>query len=380
MSEALLNNAQRLSKSFAQRSAEFEQARRLPADVSDAMAKAGIYRMFVPQSLGGSETSPLVSSQVFETLAQGDAACGWVAFIAATSGSSLARIETSAAKQMFASPQTMLAGVFAPNGKAVKSGEDYILNGQWQWGSGTQNADWVLAGSMVIDPEQPADAKPRAHMCLVPKDAIEFLDTWHSTGLRGTGSTDFKLTDHRVPSAHIVGLEVRKMPDTPLFQFPNFTLLALGIGAVSMGIARAALNEFVGLAQQKKRISSSSTIAERSHTQMQIATAEAKLRSARAFYYDSVEQAWERALAGDTVDVDQRRNLRLATTHAVMASAEVVDCAYKLAGGVSVYQSSNLQRHFRDIHVATQHIMVAPSTLETTGRLFLGLPTNTATL
>lgn len=380
MSEALLNNAQRLSKSFAQRSAEFEQARRLPADVSDAMAKAGIYRMFVPQSLGGSETSPLVSSQVFETLAQGDAACGWVAFIAATSGSSLARIETSAAKQMFASPQTMLAGVFAPNGKAVKSGEDYILNGQWQWGSGTQNADWVLAGSMVIDPEQPADAKPRAHMCLVPKDAIEFLDTWHSTGLRGTGSTDFKLTDHRVPSAHIVGLEVRKMPDTPLFQFPNFTLLALGIGAVSMGIARAALDEFVDLAQQKKRISSSSTIAERSHTQMQIATAEAKLRSARAFYYDSVEQAWERALAGDTVDVDQRRNLRLATTHAVMASAEVVDCAYNLAGGVSVYQSSNLQRHFRDIHVATQHIMVAPSTLETTGRLFLGLPTNTATL
>ena len=380
MSEALLNNAQQLSKAFGQRSTEFEQARRLPTDVSDAMAKAGIYRMFVPQSLGGLETSPLVSSQVFETLAQGDAACGWVAFIAATSGSSLARIETSVAKQMFTSPETMLAGVFAPNGKAVKTGDDYILNGQWQWGSGTQNADWVLAGSMVIDPQQPADAKPRAHMCLVPKDAIEFLDTWHSTGLRGTGSTDFKLTDQRVPSAHIVGLEVRKMPDTPLFQFPNFTLLALGIAAVSMGIARAALDEFVALAQEKKRASSSTTIAERSHTQMQIATAEAKLRSARAFYYDSLEQAWSRATAGDPVEIDQRRNLRLATTHAVMASAEVVDCAYNLAGGVSVYQTSNLQRHFRDIHVATQHIMVAPSTLETTGRLFLGLPTNTATL
>ena len=82
-------------------------------------------------------------------------------------------------------------------------------------------------------------------MCLVPKDAIEFLNTWHSTGLRSAGSADFKLTDQRVPSALIVGLEVRKMPDTPLFQFPNFTLLALGIAAVSMGIARAALDEFV---------------------------------------------------------------------------------------------------------------------------------------
>lgn len=380
MSDALLTSAQHLANEFSNRSSEFEETRRLPADVSSAMAHAGFYRMFVPQNLGGSETSPVISSQVFETLAQGDAACGWVAFIAATSGSSLARIETSVAREMFPSPETMLAGVFAPNGKAVKTDDGYMLNGQWQWGSGTQNADWVLAGSMVIDPQQPKDTKPRAHMCLVPKSAIEFLDTWHSTGLRGTGSTDFRLTDYRVPSAHIVGLEVRKMPETPLFQFPNFTLLALGIAAVSMGIARAALDNFVELAQVKKRASSSVSIAERSHTQMQIATAEAKLRSARAFYYDSLEQAWDRAVSGESVEIDQRRNLRLATTHAVMASAEVVDCAYNLAGGVSVFQSSNLQRHFRDIHVATQHIMVAPSTLETTGRLFLGLPTNTATL
>ena len=380
MSDTLVRSAQHLSKVFAARSEEFENARRLPDDVSAAMATAGFYRMFVPQNLGGLETSPVVSSQVFETLAQGDAACGWVAFIAATSGSALARIEASAAKQMFSSADSMIAGVFAPNGKAIKGDNGYVLNGRWQWGSGTQNADWILAGSMIIDPQQSADAKPRAHMCLVPAEDVEFLDTWHATGLRGTGSTDFQLTDCHVPSAHIVGLEVRNMPDTPLFQFPNFTLLALGIAAVSLGIARTALDKFVELAQAKKRASSSVSIAERSHTQIQVAEAEAKLRSARAFYYDSLGAAWDRAAAGAPVELEHRRNLRLATTHAVMASSQVVDCAYNLAGGVAVYQSSDLQRHFRDIHVATQHIMVAPSTLETTGRLFLGLPTNTATL
>ena len=380
MSDSLLTNAQTLAHSFSERSGEFENARRLPKDVSTAMAHAGIYRMFVPQTLGGSETSPIVSCEVFETLAKGDAACAWVAFIAATSGSSLARIETSVAREIFSTPDTMIAGVFAPNGKAIKAEDNYVLNGHWQWGSGTQNADWVLAGSLLTDPQQSADTKPKAHMCLVPKTSVEFLDTWHSTGLKGTGSTDFRITDCRVPSTHVVGLEVSKMPDTPLFQFPNFTLLALGIAAVSMGIARAALDNFVELAQGKKRAGSSSPIAERSHTQMQIAEAEATLRSARAFYYDSLNESWARALAGDTIEVDQRRNLRLSTTHAVMASAKVVDCAYNLAGGVSVYQTSDLQRHFRDIHVATQHIMVAPSTLETTGRLFLGLPTNTATL
>ena len=217
-------------------------------------------------------------------------------------------------------------------------------------------------------------------MCLVPKESVEFLDTWHSTGLQGTGSTDFRITDCQVPSAHVVGLEVKKSPDTPLFQFPNFTLLALGIAAVSMGIARAAIDNFIELAQSKKRAGSSTSIAERSHTQMQIAEAEATLRSARAFYYESLSTAWEHTLAGNAIEIDQRRNLRLATTHAVMSSAKVVDCVYNLAGGVSVYQSSDLQRHFRDVHVATQHIMVAPSTLETTGRLFLGVPTNTSTL
>lgn len=380
MSNSLLTNAQKLAQAFSQRSDEFEGARRLPMDVSKTMAQAGIYRMFVPQTLGGSETSPIVSSEVFETLAQGDAACAWVAFIAATSGSALARIETSVAREMFSTPETMIAGVFAPNGNAVKSENEYVLNGHWQWGSGTQNADWVLAGSLLTDPLQAADAKPRAHMCLVPQSSVEFLDTWHSSGLKGTGSTDFRINDCRVPSAHIVGLEVDKMPDTPLFQFPNFTLLALGIAAVSMGIARAALDNFVELAQDKRRAGSNALIAERGYTQMQIAEAEATLRSARAFYYDSLSEAWTRATAGQTVDIEQRRNLRLSITHAVMASTKVVDCAYNLAGGVSVYQSSNLQRHFRDVHVASQHIMVAPSTLETAGRLFLGLPTNTATL
>lgn len=53
---------------------------------------------------------------------------------------------------------------------------------------------------------------------------------------------------------------------------------------------------------------------------------------------------------------------------------------YRLGGGTSVYRTSVLQRHFRDVHVATQHMMVSEATFELTGRLFLGVPTNTAML
>jgi alkylation response protein AidB-like acyl-CoA dehydrogenase len=358
------------------RATGFDQARKLDQDASDAMADAGFYRLFVPEQLGGLEASPVVSAQIFERLAQGSAACGWVAFIAATSGSTLGSIPEETARAIFTHPNTMVAGVFAPSGKARVDAGQVTVNGRWQWGSGTQNADWVLGGCLV----DTGDEKPSQHMVLMPTSEIHFLDTWHVSGLQGTGSTDYEAVDLRLSDGHIVGYGGHRPPRRPLYQFPQFTLLAIGIGAVALGIARAAINELVQLAQSKRRINSTATLADRAHSHLEVARAEASLRSARAFYYQSIEAAWAVAERGDKVNVDQRRDIRLATTHAVEASIKTVDAMYTLGGGSAVYADSPLQRHFRDVHMTSQHIMVAPSTLETVGRLYLGVEAQTSTL
>ena len=114
--------------------------------------------------------------------------------------------------------------------------------------------------------------------------------------------------------------------------------------------------------------------------QSDVARAEALLRSARAFYYEAIDEAWQSAVTRGQIEIDQRRDIRLATTHATRSAAETVDLMYHLAGGSSVYRRSPLQRIFRDVHVATQHMMVSTSTLELTGRLLLGLETDTAML
>ena len=157
-------------------------------------------------------------------------------------------------------------------------------------------------------------------------------------------------------------------------------MLAIGIGAVALGIARAAIDELVQLAQSKRRINSSATLADRAHSHIEVARAEATVRSARAFFYQTIEAAWSVAERGDKVVVDQRRDIRLATTHAVEASIKAVNAMYTLGGGSAVYADSPLQRHLRDVHMTSQHIMVAPSTLETVGRLYLGVEAITATL
>ncbi len=379
----LVRAAASLHDELLARATEIEQARRIPADLSATLARAGFYRMFVPETLGGLEASPTTGLRVFETLATAEASAAWVAFIGATTGSALAWMPEDAAREIFPTPETLVTGVFAPTGRAERTDGAFRVNGRWQWGSGSQNAQWVAGGCMLSEHGAPitnAAGAPRNQMLFFRADDVEFLDTWHVSGLRGTGSTDYQVHDLLVPETHAVGWLVEDPPARPLYRFPFFTFLALGVAGVALGIARAAINDLITLAATKKRAGSARTLASRSHTHSEVAEAEATLRSARAFLFEMLDVGWEQACRGSDITIECRRDLRLATTHAVQASTRVVNAMYTLAGGAAVYESSPLQRHLRDVHVATQHIMVGPGTLETVGRLLLGVDASTAML
>jgi len=375
--------AQALSTELRRRADEVEQARRLPPDLSHRFAAAGFYRMCVPEAYGGLELPPCDTMRTIETVARADGSCAWCVFIGATSGSVLAVLAPEAAREIFRRPDVLLGGVFAPHGRAVATEGGFRVTGRWPWGSGTENADWVMGGCQVIrngEVELAKNGAPRSRMMLAPADQIEFFDTWHVSGLCGTGSTDFAMNDLFVPERRAAGLGVDGPLARPLYAFPQFGLLAMGIAAVAMGLARAAIDELVSLAGAKTPQGSSRSLAMRPAAQSDVAKAEALLRSARSLYYETIERAWEAARADGAIGTEHRRDVRLATTHATRASAAAVDLMYELGGGTSVYRRSPLQRIFRDVHVATQHMMVSPSTLELTGRLFLGVETDTSLL
>ncbi len=362
---------------------EFEAARRIPEEWSSRFAQAGFYRLCVPEVYGGLEAPPTESMNVIETLARADGSAAWVVFIGATSGSVLAYLPAESSREIFHNPEVMLAGVFAPRGVAIAVDGGFQVNGRWQWGSGTQNADWVMGGCQVVHDgvaETMPNGAPRSRMMLVPQDEIEFFDTWHASGLCGTGSTDFAINDRFVPESHAVGLAGGEPVQAPLYAFPQFGLLAMGIAAVTLGLARAAIDELVDLADSKTPSGSGRSLANRPSTQADVSSAEAMVRAARSFFYETVESGYETAKVEGHMPVERRREVRLSTTHAVRECAKAVDLMYHLAGGTSVYRRSPLQRIFRDVHVATQHMMVAPAILELTGRLFLGVETDTSLL
>lgn len=228
-------------------------------------------------------------------------------------------------------------------------------------------------------PKRMSNGMPVSRMMMAPKGDVEMLDTWHVSGLCGTGSTDYAMKDLYIPKSHAISLVEDKPVDRPLYTFPVFALLAAGVSAVSLGIGRAAIDELIGFASEKTPQGALKPLAARQETQGTVAEAEAKLRSARGWLFDVLSQAWETTQATGTMTLEQRRDIRNAASFGARTAAEVVTAAYQLGGGTSVYKKSPLQRHFRDVNVTTQHMMVGRPVMEQAGRLYMGMETDIST-
>ncbi len=373
----MIDAVRALAPDIRVRADRIERERRLPLELVRALARAGVFRLCVPRGLGGEEASPQTIVAVLEELGCADGSAGWCAMIGATSGLVSGYLPETEARAIYgASPDVVTGGVFAPSGIAVRDGADYRVTARWRFASGCQHCDWLMGGCLVQD-----DGPPRARMVLFPAADAEIIDTWTVSGLRGTGSHDVAVHELRVPVSRSVSITHEPpVARGALYAFPLFGLLALGIAAVALGIARRALDEIVALAGGKTPTGGRRTLAARSTVQAQLAEAAATLGGARALLREATDDAWAAACAQGTIEVSLRARLRLAATHATASAARVVDTAYTLGGGSAVYADSPLQRAFRDVHVVTQHMMVAPATWELCGRVLLGLDTDTTML
>ena len=368
---------------LAVRGAEIERARRLPADVVASLHDASLFRLFVPRRYGGEECAAHEGFGVIEELAYHDGATGWCVMIGLTTSLLAGHLAPEHAQEIFGSdPHAVTGGFAAPMGRARAAGSGIEVSGQWSWGSGIHHCTWFGGGCLLEPADRAAGERPRWLFVLAPISEVEVLDTWYTSGLCGTGSTDYRIGGAHVPAGRFVelGVELEPREPGPLYRLPTFGALAVGVASVALGLARRALDELLALAGTKKPSGSTRALAERPATQGDVARAEAGLLAARAFLERALDDAWRTACADRPPQLEERRALRLAATHATLSAAEVVDRLYHLAGGTAVYQSSPLQRVFRDVHVATQHAMVAARTYELMGRLRLGLPTETEQL
>jgi len=176
-----------------------------------------------------------------------------------------------------------------------------------------------------------------------------------------------------VPARRLASsIEQTGFSTVPIYRFPKFALLSLPIGAIALGMARASIDEVLRVAQEKTPQGSRRTLAHRVGLHRDIAVADTKLAAARTHMYALTESVWQHCQHKAST-LTQRQQLRAATVHAVTTAIEVIDKMYTVVGGSSVFAESCLQRHFRDVHVASQHMMVGEPVMELAGRVMLGL-------
>lgn len=379
---ALISAAQALGPQIRACRDEIDSSRRLPLPLVTGMAEAGLFRMLVPKPLGGLEVDLITFIRVVEEVARVDGAVGWNLSIGAIHGAFGGYLREDVAREIYChDPNVVVAGMVNPSGKAMVVDGGYRVKGHWRFASGIQYSGWVFANCFVFDGETKRidpDGAPEMRVVFFPVEQCEIRDTWHVGGLRGTGSQDFIVSDLFVPEERsFVAFTPRPYQPGILYALPFFSLFGTAIAAPPLGIARGAIDALVELASVKTPTGSGNILRERPTVQSDVARAEAMLGSARAFLFDSLRQACEALAAGGQVTMHQRAIVRLACAHAAISAAEAVDLMYNAGGATSIYQSCPLERFFRDVHVATQHIAVAPTYYEISGRVLLGMSPGT---
>ena len=377
--QQLINVARKILPELSERSGEIDALRQIPQDLADKMAAEGFYRICTPAQLGGLAQDPNTLYEICETLASANGSAGWCIFIGSTSQYLLGALAQKQQHEMMTDINVITSGVFADMGTALYEERDnkpgYLINGHWRWGSGCRNAAWISGGIHEIDGNGDAHQSTDSVLTRVffKPEEIEILDNWHVSGMRGSGSSDYRVENIWVPALRMASsIEQTELRHLPIYRYPKFALLALPIGAITLGMARASINEVIKIANQKTPQGSRRTLAHRPGLHRDIGVADSKLSAAREYLYALSEEVWQHCQTKEPT-VQQRQKLRAANVHAVNTAVDVIDKMYTLVGGTSVFETSCLQQHFRDVHVATQHMMVGEPVMELAGRVLLGL-------
>ena len=367
-SKSKLAAARALREEVSTHREAIEQDCRLPDPLVGSLAATGVFRALLPRSGDGEEWDHPTWCRFIEEVSQFDGAVGWSAGPGPGSGGIVGGwLSDDAVRKICSSPGGgVVAGVGAPLGTATKEDGGVRLSGRWPFGSGVWHADWVLCG-FHYEKEQPEIGK----MLLVPRNEVQIVDTWSVGGMRGTASDDYAVNDSFAPAEFMFDVTEEPRQHGPLYRFPIAHVFGSCLGALALGIARGSIDVFTNLIREKIDNFTGTPMSHRPTLRERIARSEAQVRSAKAFYYETMERCWEIVCSGRPMNPKEEALGQLAFRHAVDASVQAVDIVYHAAGTSAIFTKNPLERFFRDIHVARQHRFASPEELHAVGGVML---------
>jgi alkylation response protein AidB-like acyl-CoA dehydrogenase len=382
MADDLLGEVERIRPILEECGAQAERDRMLPDAVYDAMIGVGLFRMLAPKAYGGLEQHPAAALHVIEAVSRIDSAAAWNLNVSGFAAAFAAWLPPDGCDEVYErGADTIFAGGLFPPGPSVPVRDGWRVTARTAFASGCQRAQWFVVPVVEVDDESskydPHTQDPPRIVAFVPRDEVDLVDTWHTSGLRGTFSADVCVDDVFVPARRIAHLEPRG-ERAPVFSgalygtFPWFG--THGETAVSLGIAGAAIARLLDLATRKTPRYRRTPLHDRERAQHNAARASALVDAARVFLQSAISQAYADALSERWCSDATRIRCQLAACFGAEACAEAVDLVHQVAGTSAIRLEHGIERHHRDVHALTQHVTKSYDRYEDAGKLLFGLP------
>lgn len=374
----LCETVEKLRPLLLQHAAAAERDKRLAAPVVEALREAGLFRMFRPRARGGLELDPSSEYRVAEALARIDSAAAWNLQVSNASELFGAWFSDAATDEIFGPSGAIVAGAFNPHRRAHAVEGGVRVSGRAPFNSNCHAATWLIGLADVFDGDQmrvDGDGQPETLLTAIPANECRIIENWNTLGMSGTGSHDVEVLDVFVPSERAVPFHPLNAPSpayaTPLAPLAIWATVGCH-AAVALGVAQAAVDELAELGA-KVPAYTQRALRDRSVVQLRLARAEGILAAARAFFHAAYDEAWATAQAGGRLELREKARCQLASSTVVQAAAEAVDLVHACVGTAGIRQEQRFQKHFRDVHVITQHAFVCEARLEAVGQIMLGL-------
>ena len=366
----LLAAVERIGPLIAEHAAAAEADRHLSNSVHQAMCDAGLYGMMAPKAYGGLELHPTECIQVWEAVARIDAAAAWNLVMNQAITAYSGWLPPKGVAELFANGIPTIAGALHPPAKAVRADGGWKITGQVPFASGCHHAQWLVMPAQEEGADTPFGV-------FFSRESAAILDTWHTLGMRGTGSADIAVTNLFVPEHRTVAVEPLRNPP-PGFEGPLYRMWPwsgiVGEGAVSVGVVSAAIDTAVDLCKTKKPAYQGTALCDQQLAQFLMGKARARVEASRDtinraawFAYEDVERS------GGLLSTESKIRLQLAVSFAAEACAEAVRFVNDVVGASSIRIGQPFERHFRDAHTLLQHSDKSSPRYASAGRLMFGL-------
>ena len=364
--EQLVDEISALHSQFDATAAESEELGDAPQALVDLMRQIRVPMIKAPLEVGGDRLLLADQCRYFTALSYSNPTAAWTGFnhagAAAAAGS---RLSDDGIDLLFGSdPSPFLAAVALPTGTFTRVDGGVLMNGTWNYASGVRHADWAMLTAIE------AVEQPTVTLAVIRTADATVHGDWNVMALKGTGSVSITAKDVFVPTALTVDPMEPPKRGGAIYGL-NYPIFVAGENlGFTFGVCNRFIDELVVYARGKSR-GFDGRLADRGAFQYELGKSSQQLQAVQAHALATL------ATVDDAMENDKEFTARgeaavaAMTAYCTETAVSAISRLMSFAGAGALFNSSPLQRCFRDAQGSAQHLVASNQSLDRYGAVLL---------